>query len=129
MFPQIDLSQGQTINVTIAAESNLTLSVVILRHSVPLHEIVWRQEGLLLFNGNNRIMVDIDTSLSSTPPIVTTLQRTSVIPFDSGIYTVTASNSVGNTSFSFNVSIFSKLYGLQYMYYNVLHLSLLQRLQ
>ncbi len=40
VLPQIDLSLGQTIKVTIAAESNLTLSVVILRHNVPLHEIV-----------------------------------------------------------------------------------------
>ena len=107
-MPQIILSQSQTINVTVVAGSNLTLSIVILRHNLPLNEIVWSQNENLLTNGSDRITVDTETPISAPPPIAVTLQRTSVIPFDSGIYTVTASNSVGNASLSLNVSIISE---------------------
>jgi len=86
--PSVSLAAGQVMNPQLEAGNNLTLSVSITRFNRPLTNITWTHSGNILTNLMDRVI--INNSLLTSPPVISTLQRTSLIPLDFGFYVVTS---------------------------------------
>ena len=112
--PRITLLYGQTNYVSIDAGNNLTLSAIIEEYNSPLTSIMWSHNDVPVYNGDDRIITGLNSSMSAMPPVMATLQRMSLIPLDAGRYTITAANDVGSITMTFNVTIYSKLFTTQF---------------
>ena len=97
------MAAGQVVSPELEAENDLMLSVNITRFNLALTNITWSHGGNILTSGVDR--VTINTSSLTSPPVMSTLQRTSLIPLDLGIYIVTATNPVGSVTFTFDVEV------------------------
>lgn len=100
----MELATGQIQSLEISAANNLTLSVNITKFNVPLTNITWTHGGNILNSGVDRVTVTNSLSLLLSP-VMSTLHLTSLIPLDSGLYTITSSNPVGSRSLTFNVTV------------------------
>ncbi len=101
--PSIALSTGHNQTVQLQAGNDLMLSVNITRFNLPLTNITWNHSGNIL-NDGDRVTITTSPSLN-TPPVISTLQRISLIPIDFGTYIVIATNDVGSATFTFNVDV------------------------
>ena len=95
--PSVSLAAGQ-IRTELEAGNNLTLSVNITRFNAPLTSITWNYSGNILTDAIN------SPSLES-PPVVSSLQLTSLTPQDIGYYVVTAVNKFGSDDVTFEVNV------------------------
>ena len=98
------MAAGQVLSPELEAGNDLMLSVNITRFNLPLTNITWSHAGNILTSGVDRVSITTSSPLTS-PPVMSTLQRTSLIPLDFGIYVVTATNPVGNDSLTFDVEV------------------------
>ena len=98
------MAAGQVASLELEAGNDLMLSVNITRFNLPLTNITWSHGGNSLANGVDRVSITISSPLTS-PPVTSTLQRTSLIPLDFGIYVVTATNPVGSDIFTFELEV------------------------
>ena len=86
----------------------LSLAVNIGAFNLNLTNINWSHSGANLMSGQDRITIT-SPSLSTPPPVSSTLERTSVILLDAGEYTVSATNPAGSSNFTFQVVVTGKL--------------------
>ena len=98
------MAAGQVLSPELEAGNDLMLSVNITRFNLPLTNITWSHAGNILTSDVDRVSITTSPPLTS-PPVMSTLQRTSLIPLDFGIYVVTATNPVGNDSLTFDVEV------------------------
>ena len=103
--PVVELQHG---SVEIEVGNNLSLSAMITNFNYPLTSITWTFNDGTITNGQDRVILDLPSSLLQ-PPLMSTLQRSLVIPIDSGTYTVTATNPVGSSEESFTVTVTGKV--------------------
>ena len=82
---------------------NLTLSVNITRFNRPVTSITWSHSGNILTDGVDRVTINSPTL--DSPPVISTLQRSSLALQDFGLYVVTATNQVGDASFTLDVAV------------------------
>ena len=101
--PNVILSGGQVLSPQLVAGEDLTLSVLVTDFNFPLTYISWTHEGNIIITGKGRDT--ITNSSLSLASLITTLQRTVVIPLDSGIYVITASNPAGSQVLTFTVNV------------------------
>ena len=87
----------------VEAGNNLTLSVNITRFNRPLTSITWSHSGNVLTDGVDRVTINSPTV--DSPPVISTLQRFSLIPLDFGMYLVNVTNEVGSDTFTFDVEV------------------------
>ena len=102
--PSVELAAGQITSPELEAGNDLMLSVNIARFNLPLTNITWSHGGNILTSGVGRVTITTSSPLTS-PPVMSTLQRTSLIPLDFGMYVITATNPVGNDTFTFDVEV------------------------
>ena len=98
------MAAGQVVSPELEAGNDLRLSVNITRFNLALAIITWSHGGSILTDGVNRVTITTSSPLTS-PPVMSTLQRTSLIPLDFGMYVVTATNPVGSDTFTFDVEV------------------------
>jgi len=108
--PNITLGDGQLARQMIAAESVLNLAVSIARFNLRLTNITWTHNGSILMNQTDRVTI-ANPDLSDLAPVMSSLQRSSLIPSDAGDYTVTATNLVNSDNLTFSIIVIGK-YGL-----------------
>ena len=83
---------------------DMTFSVLI--STFPLASIAWYHQDKALTDTDNRVTItDTLTQDNRCGPLLSTFQRTSVLPQDSGSYTVTATNEAGSDSVTFTVVV------------------------
>ena len=102
--PSVGLAAGQVVSPELEAGNDLMLSVNITRFNLALSIITWSHGGNILTDGVDRVSITTSSPLTS-PPVMSTLQRTSLIPLDFGMYVVTATNPVGSVTFTFDVEV------------------------
>ena len=102
--PSVELAAGQVASPVLESGNDLMLSVSITRFNLPLTIITWSHGDHIFTSGVDRVTINTSSPLTS-PPVTSTLQRTSLIPLDFGMYVVTATNPVGNDSFTFDVEV------------------------
>ena len=100
--PNVIEDDNQTLSPEVVAGDNLTLSVSIIDFNLPLTDVVWRHRDNII-SGEDR--VTITNHSLSLAPVISTLQRTAVIPRDSGNYSITATNSAGSQVLTFVVTV------------------------
>ena len=100
----VELAAGQVTSPELEAGNDLMLSVNITRFNLGLTIITWIHGGNILTSGVDRVTITTSSPLTS-PPVMSTLQRTSLIPLDFGMYVVTATNPVGSATFTFDVEV------------------------
>ncbi len=105
--PSIVLGDGQMGRLIVDAESVLNLAVSIRRFNLRLTNITWTHNGTILMNQEGRVNFT-DPDLSDQAPVMSSLQRTSLIPLDAGDYTVTATNPVNSDNLTFSVIVTGK---------------------
>ena len=98
------MAADQVASPELEAGNDLMLSVNITRFNFPLTNITWSHGGNILTSGIDRVSITTSSPLTS-PPVMSTLQRTSLIPLDLGMYIVTATNPVGSATFTFNLEV------------------------
>ena len=98
------MAAGQVESPELEAGNDLMLSVNITRFNLALTNITWSHRGNILTSGVDRVTINTSSPLTS-PPVMSTLQRTSLISLDLGIYIVTATNPVGSVTFTFDVEV------------------------
>ena len=105
MAPSLVLRNGQSQSISVTVGTNFSLTVSIIRFNLPLTSITWTHNGESIIE---RVNI---TELSSPgqASVTALLQRTSVIPLDTGSYVITAINPVGSETFEFNVIVTGKL--------------------
>ena len=101
--PSVSLAAGQIATTEPEAGNNVILSVNITRFNRPLTSINWSHSGNVLTDGVDRIT--INSSTLDSPPVISTLQRSSLIPLDFGPYLVNVTNEVGSDTFTFDVEV------------------------
>ena len=105
MAPVVVNPTGQT---EIPVGTTLSLSADITTYNLPFTNITWSFKDEALTNGLYRVTFIIP-SLSEQAPVMSSLQRTSVIPVDSGVYKLTASNPAGSSEVSISVTVTGKV--------------------
>ena len=98
------MAAGQVASPELEAGNDLMLSVNITRFNRALTSITWSHGGNILTSGVDRVSITTSSPLTS-PPVKSTLQRTSLIPLDLGMYIVTATNPVGSDTFTFDMEV------------------------
>ena len=98
------MAAGQVVSPEHEAGNDLMLSVNITRFNLALSIITWSHRGNILTSGVDRVSITTSSPLTS-PPVMSTLQRTSLIPLDFGMYVITATNPVGSVTFTFDVEV------------------------
>ena len=101
------LDDGQMGRPIVDAESVLNLAVSIGRFNLRLADITWTHNGTILMNQEGRVII-ANPDLSDQAPVMSSLQRTSLIPLDAGDYTVTATNPVNSDNLTFSVIVTGK---------------------
>ena len=92
---------GQT---EIPIGNTLSLSAEITIYNLPLTSVRWSFNNKSLINGQDRVNLTLP-SLSAQAPVMSSLQRTSAIPVDSGSYKLIASNPAGSNELSIPVTV------------------------
>ena len=102
--PSVELAAGQVASPELEAGNDLMLSVNITRFNLGLTNITWSHGGNIITSGVGRVTITTSSPLTS-PPVMSTLQRTSLIPLDFGMYVITATNPVSSDTFTFDVEV------------------------
>ena len=105
----VELYQDVNESIEIEAGSNLSLAVRITTFNSPLTSITWTFNDANIIDGQDRNILIIP-SLTDQAPVISTVQRSFVVPIDSGMYSISATNPVGNSVISFNVTVRGKKY-------------------
>ena len=92
--------------------NTLSLSAEIANYNLPLTSVRWSFNNESLINGQDRFNLTLP-SLSVQAPVMSSLQRTSVIPVDSGDYKLIASNPAGSNELSISVTVTGKKFNNQ----------------
>ncbi len=87
----------------VLAGSTLELSVNIASFNLPLTSITWTHNGNVLTSGQDRVTIT-NPSLSDPAPVVS-ITRASLIPLDSGNYSIMATNPEGSSTYTFQVTV------------------------
>ena len=95
---------GQEATPMLQVGNSLTLSANITRFNSQLTSITWSHSGNILRDGMDGVTITNNNPLYS-PPVVSTLQRSSLALQDFGEYVVTATNRVGDATFTFDVAV------------------------
>ena len=96
----------QTVEVTVG--SPLTLMVDITGFNLPLTSITWMEDGQLLMNNTDNIIITHGSFV--TPPTTSTLVRDPIqSPMDNGTYEVTVVNPAGQSVTTYTVIVNGKL--------------------
>ena len=99
------------VNLTGQAEipvgTMLSLSANITTYNLPLTSVTWSFNDETLVHEQDRVTLTIPP-LSRQAPVMSSLQRTSVIPVDSGEYKLTASNPAGSGELPISVTVTGK---------------------
>ena len=98
------MAAGQVASPELEAGNDLMLSVNITRFNLALINITWSHGGNILTSGVDRVSITTSSPLTS-PSVMSTLQRTSLIPLDLGMYVITATDPVGSATFTFDVEV------------------------
>ena len=105
MAPSLLLRNGQSQSISVTVGTNFSLTVSIIRFNIPLTSITWTHNGKSIIE---RVNIT-ELSSPSEASVTALLQRTSVIPLDTGSYVISATNPVGSDTFEFNVIVTGKL--------------------
>ncbi len=92
----------------VLAGNTLELSVNITSYNLPLTSITWTYNGNALTSGQDSVTIT-NPSLSDSAPVVSMLMKTSIIPLDSGNYSIMATNPEGSSTYTFQVTVTGKL--------------------
>ena len=92
----------------VLAGNTLELSVNITSFNLPLTNITWTHNGNALTSGQDSVTIT-NPSLSDSAPVVSMLMKTSIIPLDSGNYSIMATNPEGSSTYTFQVTVTGKL--------------------
>ena len=103
----MELYQDVNESIEIEAGKNLSLAVRITTFNYPLTNITWTFNDANIIDGQDRNILTIP-SLTEPAPVISTIQRSFVVPIDSGMYSISATNPVGNSVISFNVTVRGK---------------------
>ena len=105
--PVVELYQDVNESIEIEAGNNLSLAVRITTFNYPLTSIIWTFNDANINDGQDRNILIIP-SLTDQAPVISTIQRSFVVPIDSGMYSINATNPVGNSVISFNATVRGK---------------------
>ena len=95
-------SPDKTVNITVG--SALILMVDITGFNLPLTSITWMEDGQLLMNNTNNIIITHGSF--AAPPTTSTLVRDSIqSPMDNGTYEVTVVNPAGEDTTVFTITV------------------------
>ena len=95
----------QTVNVTVG--SNLTLMVDITGFNLPLTSITWMEDGRVLINNTDNILITHGTF--EAPPTTSTLVQDPIQSvMDNGTYEVTVVNPAGQSVTAYTVIVNGK---------------------
>ena len=95
-------SPDQTVNITVG--SPLILMVDITGFNLPLTSITWMEDGQVLMNSTNNIIITHGSF--AAPPTTSTLVRDSIqSPMDNGTYEVTVVNPAGEDTTMFTITV------------------------
>ncbi len=94
VLPQ-ELNEGNDLNIT----------VIIDDFTLPITNILWTKLGGTLSNNQSKANILTDVSMQTAPVSSTVQLLSSVVPMDSGSYSVTAVNAAGNDTFIFNLRV------------------------
>ena len=95
----------QTVEVTVG--SALSLMVDITGFNLPLTSITWREDGQVLMNNTDNIVITHGSF--EAPPTVSTLVRDPIqSPIENGTYEVTVVNPAGQSMTTFTVIVNGK---------------------
>ena len=98
-------SSGQTVQVTVG--NALTLTVNITEFNRPLTEITWTEDGKMLINNTDNIIITHGSF--AAPPTTSTLVRDPIqSPMNGGTYELTVMNPAGASMTTFNVTVNGK---------------------
>ncbi len=92
----------------VLAGNTLELSVNITSFNLPLTSITWTHNGNVLTSGQDSVTIT-NPSLSDPSPVVSMLIRASLIPLDSGNYSIMSTNPEGSSTYTFQVTVTGKL--------------------
>ena len=96
-----------TRETEIPVGTTLSLSANITTYNLPLTNITWFFNETITIDEEDRINLTIP-SFSVQGSVISSLQRTSVIPVDSGEYKLIASNPAGSSELSISVTVTGK---------------------
>ena len=95
----------QTVNVTVG--SALTLMVDITEFNLPLTSITWMEDGQVLMNNTDNIVITHDSF--AAPPTTSTLVRDPTqSPMNNGTYEITVVNPAGQSMTTYTVIVNGK---------------------
>ena len=98
-------SPDQTVEITIG--SPLTLMVDITGFNLPLTSITWMEDGQVLMNNTDNIVITHDSF--AAPPTTSTLVRDPIQSvIDNGTYEVTVVNPAGQSMTTYTVIVNGK---------------------
>ena len=98
-------SSGQTVQVTVG--NALTLTVNITEFNRPLTEITWTEDGKMLINNTDNIIITHGSF--AAPPTTSALVRDPIqSPMNGGTYELTVVNPAGASMTTFNVTVNGK---------------------
>ena len=100
----IPVTSPDQIAVNITVGSALTLMVDITGFNLPLTSITWMEDGQVLMNDTNNIVITHGSF--AAPPTTSTLVRGSIqSPMDNGTYQVLVENPAGNATSTFTITV------------------------
>ena len=105
--PVVELYQDVNASIEIEAGNKLSLAVRITTFNYPLTSIIWTFNDAYIIDGQDRNILIIPP-LTDQAPVISTILRSFVVPIDSGMYSISATNPVGNSVISFNVTVRGK---------------------
>ena len=104
VLPSVSPAADQETTPMLQVGNDLTLSANITSINRQITSITWSHLGNILTNGVDGVTITNNNPLYS-PPVVSTLQRSSLALQDFGEYVVTATNQVGDATFTFDVVV------------------------
>lgn len=108
--PVIEPIASQATSLDVVPGENVSLTVSISGFNLPLNSIDWRNEqGNILTSTYDRVTIINTHNLPiSAGPVLSTLLLSSVLPEDTGRYTISATNSAGSGTATFTVTVEGK---------------------
>ncbi len=106
--PSVTLANGSLLPQELNKGDDLNVTVVIDNFTLPITNIFWSKLGSTLSSNQSKTNILTDV-LMQTAPVSSTLQLSSVVPMDSGSYSVTAVSAAGNDTFMFDLRVTGKL--------------------
>ena len=96
----------QTVEVTVG--SALTLMVGITEFNLPLTSITWMEDGQVLMNNTDNIIIITHGNLEAPPTTSTLVHDPIQSPIENGTYEVTVVNPAGQSTTTFTVIVNGK---------------------